>query len=317
MNSKCLFYKYFNLAYSLQIKDSVRMQRTLKKEVKAEGIGLHTGQKCALRLLPAPKDNGLIFHRKDREDYIYANLNSVSDTAYATTLGTNGTSVRTVEHLLAALAGLGIDNLVIEMVGPEVPIFDGSSKTFVGYIMEAGIEDQSSKRPHMKITKPFSFKEGDAEIHALPYDGKSITYQINYPHKLLGNQQMTFECEEESFASEIAPARTFGFLKDVQKLRDSGLAKGGSLENAIILSDSGMINQTALRYKDEFLRHKLLDFIGDMSLIGFPVLGYLIARRTGHTTNLRFARALYAATSCWEIVAEGEESLRTSSVKYA
>jgi len=317
MNTKCLFYKYFTLAYSLQIEDSVRLQRTVRKEIKAEGTGLHTGKKCSMRLMPAPKDSGLIFHRKDRQEYIYANLNTVSDTAYATTLGTNGTSVRTVEHLLAALAGLGIDNLVIEMEGPEVPIFDGSSKRFVEFIIESGVQDQSSKRPHMKITKPFSFKEGDAEIHALPYNGRSITYQINYPHKLLGNQQMTFEFEEEIFASEIAPARTFGFLKDVQKLRASGLAKGGSLENAIILSDSGIINQTALRYKDEFLRHKLLDFIGDMSLIGFPVLGYLIARRTGHTTNLKFARALYSATSCWEIVSEGEEALRTGSVKYA
>jgi UDP-3-O-[3-hydroxymyristoyl] N-acetylglucosamine deacetylase len=295
----------------------MRLQRTIKKGVKAEGIGLHTGKPCAISLLPAPKDSGLVFHRKDKKEYIYANLNTVSDTAYATTLGTNGTSVKTVEHLLAALSGLGIDNLEIEMEGPEVPIFDGSSKKFVDCIMEAGIEDQSSKRQHMRIIRPFSFKQGDAEIHALPFNGRSITYQINYPHKLLGEQQMTFGFEQESFVHEIAPARTFGFLKDVQKLRANGLAKGGSLDNAIILSDSGIVNQTSLRYKDEFLRHKLLDFIGDISLIGFPVLGYLVARRTGHTSNLKFAHALYSESSCWEIVSEGAPAEIERDVKYA
>jgi UDP-3-O-[3-hydroxymyristoyl] N-acetylglucosamine deacetylase len=284
----------------------VRTQRTLKEEIVIEGIGLHSGAHSIVRLKPAPQDNGVVFYRKDRGVYIHATLNAVCDTAYATTLGLNGTKVKTVEHLLAALAGLGIDNVEIELDGPEVPIMDGSGGNFADAISSCGAASQLSKRPHMKITKPFIFSEGDAEIAALPCNARLITYQISYPHRLLGTQQMTIELEEESFREEIAPARTFGFLKDVQVLRARGLAKGGSLENAVILSDTGVVNPTGLRYKDEFLRHKLLDFIGDLSLTGFPVIGHITARRTGHTTNLKFARHLLAATDCWEIVTESE-----------
>lgn len=297
----------------------MRLQRTLKKALSIKGIGLHTGKKIVMGLKPAPKDNGVVFFRKDKNTYINATLNAVCDTRFATTLGVNGTKVKTVEHLLAALAGLGIDNIEIELDGPEIPILDGSSMEFVEGITATGIENQPSGRPHLSIIKPFVFRDGDAEFSALPYSGKRITYQTYYPHRLLGYQQMSCELEESTFIKEIAPARTFGFLKDVPSLRASGLARGGSLENAVILSETGVVNSTGLRFKDEFLRHKLLDFIGDISLIGFPVQGHLTARRTGHSTNLMFAKALLAASDCWQITCGNgvvcEE--RKTGIKYA
>lgn len=286
----------------------MRQQRTLKKEVVFEGIGLHTGKPACLRLKPAPKDSGIVFYRRDKNVYLNATANAVTDTTFATSLGNNGTQIKTVEHLLAAIAGMRIDNLQIEIEGPEVPIYDGSSKDFAERMAAAGMESQPSGRPYMRIVKQFDYNEGNAEISALPYEGMRITYHIFYPHKLLGAQHMTYEPEEESFLKDIAPARTFGFLKDVQYLRERGLVKGGSLENAIVLSEAGMINPSPLRYKDEFLRHKILDFMGDLSLLGFPVRGHLIAKRTGHASNLNFVRALLAAADCWEIVSEGEKA---------
>ena len=308
-------YSHFCLARSLQEKEAMRNQRTLEKEVVVEGVGLHTGDQSAIRLKPAPKDTGIIFFIKDGMSPINATVNAVCDTAFSTTLGAEGTRVKTVEHLLAALSGLGIDNLHIEIDGPEVPILDGSSKRFVDSIMGAGIVSQPSKRPYLKIIKPFIFKDGDAEVSAVPYEGRRISYRIFYPHRLLGRQEMTFEFEEGLFIREIAPARTFGFLKDVQYLRTIGLAKGGSLENAVILNDTEVLNSSGLRFKDEFLRHKLLDFIGDMSLMGFPVQGHMKASRTGHTSNLKFAKALLAATDCWQIAYDVEQG--SSSLKYA
>ncbi len=310
-------YRLFHLACQLQYLHSMRTQRTLGREVKLEGIGLHTGEHSAMRLKPAPQDSGIVFYRKDKDAYIKASLNSVCETTYATTLGTNGTNVKTVEHLLAALSGLGIDNLEIRLDGPEIPIMDGSSKKFADSIAEAGIADQTSRREHMRIIRPFTFRDGEAEFTALPYQGRLITYQISYAHKLLGTQQMTFEMEEDAFRHQIAPARTFGFLKDVQYLRANGLAKGGSLENAVLLSETGIVNSTGLRFRDEFLRHKLLDFIGDLSLIGFPVIGHLIARKSGHSSNLKFAKALLAASDCWEISSDGFIEGAKANFKYA
>ncbi len=278
----------------------MRNQRTLKREIGVEGIGLHTGSECSLRLVPAPRDTGVKFLRKDKGVLINADCNSVSDTAFATTLGVNGTRVKTVEHLLAALSGLGIDNLIVEMDGPEVPILDGSAVKFVDIILQAGIAAQAAEKPHLRIQKPFAFKEGNAEIYAMPHEGFHITYRTYYNHHLLGHQQLSIGLSEESFVRELAPARTFGFLKDVERLRARGLAKGGSLENAIILSETGVLNGSGLRFEDEFIRHKVLDLIGDLSLIGFPVMGHIFASRTGHTTNLKFAKAL-AASDCWEL----------------
>jgi UDP-3-O-[3-hydroxymyristoyl] N-acetylglucosamine deacetylase len=281
-------------------------QRTLKKELVFEGKGLHTGEHAVVKLKPAPKDTGIVFCRTDKGAVISANVNSVSDTAFATTLGSNGTKIKTVEHILAAVSGLGIDNLIIEVNGPEIPILDGSSAKFVDMILKGGIARQSSERLYIEVLKPIVFKEGKTEITALPYEGRRITCQIHFKHRILGHQKMSVELEEESFIKELAPARTFGFLKDVEYLRAKGLAKGGSLENAVILGEDGVINDSGLRFEDEFIRHKILDFIGDLSLLGFPVYGHILATRPGHTANMKFIKKFLSCSDCWRIVSGAE-----------
>lgn len=285
----------------------MRFQRTLKKEVTFSGVGLHTGRHSTVTLKPAPRDTGVIFHRVDRMMVIRSHVGAVTDTAFATSLGNGNTKIKTVEHILAALAGIGIDNIVIEVDGPEIPILDGSSTELVGIILKAGIAKQGKKRPCLRITKPFSMSDGHSEVAVFPYDGRRITYRIHFNHHLLGEQNISLELNEETFIKDIAPARTFGFLKDVEYMMANGLAKGGSLNNAIILSDKGVINSTGLRFKDEFVRHKVLDLIGDFSLIGFPIYGHIFANKAGHSTNLSFLKKLLSCPDCWEILSETEQ----------
>ncbi|MDI6890246.1 MAG: UDP-3-O-acyl-N-acetylglucosamine deacetylase [Thermodesulfovibrionales bacterium] len=282
----------------------MRLQRTLKQEVSFEGIGLHTGQYSKVRLKPAQRDTGIIFVKPDKEIIIRASMGSVIDTAFSTTLGYNGVKIRTVEHILAALSGLGIDNLIVEVNGPEIPILDGSSIELISIIFKGGIARQSKKRPCIRITNPVVFTDGHTKIAALPYNGRRITYRIHFNHHLLGEQRLSLELSEEIFVKEIAPARTFGFLKDVKYLEANGFVKGGSFENAIILSKDGVLNSSGLRFKDEFVRHKMLDLIGDFSLIGFPIYGHIVASKSGHTTNLKFLKKLLSYQDCWEIVSE-------------
>jgi len=227
----------------------MRLQRTVKQEVSFEGIGLHTGRHSSVCLKPAPRDTGILFVRKDKDSLIKASVNAVTDTAFATTIGYNGAKIRTVEHILAALAGLGIDNTFIEVNGPEIPILDGSSVGLTQLILEAGIAKQSKKRPFIRITTPILLSDGHAEIAALPFEGRRITYRIQFHHHFLGEQKLSIDLTEESFVVEIAPARTFGFLKDVEYLKANGFARGGSFDNAIILGDKGIMNSTALRFK--------------------------------------------------------------------
>lgn len=288
----------------------MRLQRTIKSEILFQGTGLHTGREVMMRLKPAPRDSGIVFYRVDRGAFINANVYSVLDTAFATTLGTDSAKVRTVEHILAAIAGLGIDNMVIEVTGPEVPILDGSSAVFVDRIMDCGLARQAAHRPYIKVVKPVFFKDGYAEITVLPFEGRAITYQVQFNHHLLGYQKMYIELDEDNFRREVAPARTFGFLKDVEYLRSIGLAKGGSLDNAIILGENGVLNATGLRFHDEFIRHKVLDFIGDISLSGFPIHGHFIVNRSGHTANTKFIKHFLAATDCWQIATELKQSMR-------
>jgi len=282
----------------------MRFQRTLKQETSFEGIGLHTGRYAKVRLKPAPRDTGIIFTRTDKDIALKASMGSVSDTAFSTTLGYDGVKIRTVEHILAALSGLGIDNLIVEVNGPEIPILDGSSIELISLILNSGIAKQGKKRPFLRITNPVFFADGQAEIAAFPYDGRRITYRIHFNHHLLGEQNLSLDISEENFVKEIAPARTFGFLKDVEYLKANGFAKGGSLENAIILGSDGILNASGLRFKDEFVRHKILDLIGDFSLIGFPIYGHIIANKSGHTANLKFLKKLISYQNCWEIVSE-------------
>jgi UDP-3-O-[3-hydroxymyristoyl] N-acetylglucosamine deacetylase len=282
----------------------MRLQRTLKQEVSFEGIGLHTGRYAKVHLKPAPRDTGIIFIRTDKDLAIKASAGSVTDTAFSTTIGYNGTKIRTVEHILAALAGLGIDNLIIEINGPEIPILDGSSIELTSLIIKSGIAKQSKKRPYIRITSPIVLTDGHAEIAVLPYNGRHITYRIHFNHHILGEQKLSLGLTEETFALEIAPARTFGFLKDVEILKANGFARGGSFDNAIILGESGILNSTGLRFKDEFVRHKILDLIGDLSLSGFPIYGHIIASKSGHTTNLKFVKKLLSNPDYWELVSE-------------
>ena len=285
----------------------MRLQRTLKQKVSFEGIGLHTGRYSKVHLKPAPRDTGIIFIRTDKELAIKASIGAVTDTAFSTTLGYNGIKIRTVEHILAVLAGLGIDNLTIEVNGPEIPILDGSSMELTSLILKGGIAKQSKKRPYIRITNPVVLTDGHAEIAAFPHNGIHITYRIHFNHYLLGEQNLSLELTEESFAMEIAPARTFGFLKDVEYLKANGFARGGSFDNAIILGESGILNSSGLRFKDEFVRHKILDLIGDLSLSGFPIYGHIIANKSGHTTNMKFLKKLLSHPDYWELVSEADQ----------
>lgn len=280
----------------------MRLQRTIKEELVFEGTGLHTGRPVSMRLKPAPRDTGIVFHRVDKNAYINATINAVSDTSFATTLSANGIKVRTVEHVLATVSGLGIDNLMIELNSAEVPIMDGSSVAFASRILGVGLAKQASNRPYIKINKPVFFSEGNAEIAVLPYEGRRISYHIAFNHSMVGEQRMSLELCSESFMEELAPARTFGFLKDVEHLKSRGLVQGGSLDNAVLLSDTGVLNSSGLRFKDEFIRHKILDLIGDLSLVGFPIYGHFIVSRSGHASNVKFLHTLLASPDSWEIV---------------
>jgi UDP-3-O-[3-hydroxymyristoyl] N-acetylglucosamine deacetylase len=282
----------------------MRLQRTLKQEIHFDGVGLHTGRHTSVRLKPAPRDSGILFIRADKDVAFKASVNSVTDTAFSTTLGHNGAKIRTVEHLLSALSGLGIDNAIVEVNGPEIPILDGSSTEFISLILKGGIAKQGKSRAFIKIKHPVVFSEGHSEIAALPYDGRRITFRIHFQHHLLGEQSLSLDITEEAFASEIAPARTFGFLKDVEYLRSNGLAQGGSLHNTIVLGEDGILNTSGLRFRDEFVRHKILDLLGDFSLAGFPIYGHIIANKAGHATNLKFIKKLLTHQDCWDLVTE-------------
>lgn len=286
----------------------MRSQRTIREEVRFQGIGLHTGRYATVTLKPASRDAGVTFVRTDKSTVIKAHVGSVVDTAFATTIGFNGVKIRTVEHMLAAVAGLDIDNIIIEVDGPEIPILDGSSTELMAMITKAGIAKQGKRRPYLRIKRPVIFDDGHSKIAALPYEGRRITYSIFFNHYGFGEQRLSLDISRDSFIAEIAPARTFGFLKDIEYLRTNGLAKGGSLENAIILGEKGVLNSSGLRFKDEFVRHKVLDLIGDFSLIGFPIDGHIIASRSGHSTNIKFLKKLLSVPDVWDITMEEHSS---------
>lgn len=277
-------------------------QRTLRRAISCVGIGLHSGNKVQLSLKPAPADYGIRFRRTDLGDHeIRASVQHLAGINLATALSSNQVSVETVEHLLAALVSMSIDNVLIELNSPEVPIMDGSSAPFIYLIQEAGVKTLNASRKYLKITSPISLSRGDKRIALYPSDHFKVTYSISYDHPLLRHQARTLTITEESFIEEIAPARTFTFLKDVEMLRQNGLALGGSLDNAIVLGETGVLNN-ALRFDDEFVRHKILDAIGDLALVGHPVIGHLVAHRAGHGLHTEFAGKILEATDCWTLV---------------
>ncbi|HHN65350.1 MAG TPA: UDP-3-O-acyl-N-acetylglucosamine deacetylase [Nitrospirae bacterium] len=282
----------------------MRLQRTIKNIITFSGVGLHTGRHATVTLKPAPRDTGIVFIRTDRKTVIKASINSVVDTAFATTIGYNGTRIKTVEHLLSAVNGLGIDNLIIEVDGPEIPILDGSSSELVTIILKAGIAKQGKRRAYIRITQPIVHEDGHSSIMAVPYNGRKFSYTLQFKHAVFKYQTLSLELDEERFITDVAPARTFGFLKQVELLRANGLAKGGSMDNAVVIDEKGVLNASGLRFADEFVRHKILDLIGDLALLGYPIYGHIIAERAGHSSHIKFLKKLISSPHCWEFLSQ-------------
>jgi len=277
----------------------MRYQRTIKNIVECTGTGLHTGVNVSMRLYPAPTDTGIMFIRSDKNTQIEAKAGNIVATEFSSTLGTNGSSVRTVEHLLAAAAGLNIDNMYVELNSSEVPIMDGSAYPFVELILKGGIVQQERIRPHIRILDSIEINEGNSYIKIEPASFPVITYIMDFDHPLLQRQEFLYHHSIDGFIKDLAPARTFVFQKDVLTIKERGLGKGGSLENVIILDEHGILNKEGLRFKDEFIRHKVLDLIGDLSLLAMSFIGHVTACRTGHTLNTRLAAVILANSDKW------------------
>jgi UDP-3-O-[3-hydroxymyristoyl] N-acetylglucosamine deacetylase len=280
-------------------------QRTLRRQISCVGIGLHSGNKVNLTLKPAVADAGIRFRRTDvggpGGHEVPATVQHLAGIQLATGLSRNEVSVETVEHLLAALTSCGVDNVLVELNSPEVPIMDGSAAPFIYLIQEAGVKALAARRKYLKIVRPIAISRGDKRIALYPSDHFKVTYSISYDHPMLRHQSRTLRITEDSFVEELAPARTFTFLKDVEMMRQNGLALGGSLENAIVLGETGILNNS-LRFEDEFVRHKILDAIGDLALVGYPVIGHLVAHRAGHALHTEFAVKILEETNAWRLV---------------
>ena len=277
-------------------------QRTLRRSTSCVGIGLHSGKKVTLSLKPAPVDSGIRFRRSDLGGLeVPATVRHVGGINHATGLANDTVTVDTVEHLLAAFVSLGVDNAIVELNSPEVPIMDGSAAPFIYLIQEAGLKALPAARRYLKVLRPLSLARGDKRIALYPSDHFKVTYSIAFDHPLLRHQSRTIRITEESFIEDIAPARTFGFLEEVEMMRQQGLALGGSLENAVVIGDTGVLNP-ALRFDDEFVRHKILDVIGDMALVGHPIIGHLVAHRGGHALHTAFAAHVLDESDAWTLV---------------
>jgi UDP-3-O-[3-hydroxymyristoyl] N-acetylglucosamine deacetylase len=278
----------------------IALQRTLRAATACRGIGLHCGKPVTMRMRPAQPDAGIVFRRIDAGAEIRALWTSTCESTLSTVL-TNGEGIQigTIEHLMAALAGCGVDNAVIELDGPEVPIMDGSAAPFVYMIERAGIVAQDAARRAIKILKPVSISENGASAALLPDHGFSMSFEIDYDNPLIRRQDITLSFEPGTFEAELAPARTFGLLDDLPRLQAAGLALGGSLDNAVVVSGSQVLNQGGLRYADEFVRHKLLDAVGDLYLAGAPIIGHFRGLRSGHALTRRLLATLFGDTNAW------------------
>lgn len=278
-------------------------QTTISKSVETSGIGLHTGVEVNLKLKPAPPNTGYIFVRTDLDNFeIPASVEYISHCSYATTLMRKGVVLSTVEHLLSALRGAGVDNCFIEIDNIEMPIMDGSSENFIELIEEAGIIEQDAARHFFRVKEKVEFEHGDRKMSVEPSDNYEIECLINFPHPFINDQKLYFIFENGSFGEQIASARTFGFTTEIEMLRKSNLALGGSLDNAIVLTPEGMLNEGPLRFHDEFVRHKILDIIGDFALLGMPIRGKITAEKSGHAVHAALMSKLLKTESAWEIV---------------
>jgi UDP-3-O-[3-hydroxymyristoyl] N-acetylglucosamine deacetylase len=293
-------------------------QRTLKESIRATGIGLHGGEKVYMTLRPAPPNAGITFRRLDLDSPvdIPATALNVGQTTLGTTLENDGAKVATVEHLLSAMAALGIDNAYVDLTAAEVPIMDGSAAPFIFLLQSAGIEEQSAAKRFIRIRKPVEVTDGDKWVRLTPYDGFRVHFEIDFDHPVLRKhrQTATLEFSTTAFLKEISRARTFGFLRDLETLRDRDLTLGGSLDNAIVMDEFRVLNEDGLRFRDEFVRHKILDVVGDLYLMGSCLIGEFTGFKSGHHLNNRLLRALIAQPECYEEVVF--EDTRRSPVAY-
>ena len=293
-------------------------QRTLRNAIRATGVGLHTGEKVYLTLMPAPVDTGIVFRRVDLDPVVEipARAENVGDTVLSTTLNQGDVRVSTVEHLLSAMAGLGIDNAYIEVSAAEVPIMDGSAGPFVFLIQSAGIEEQAAAKQFIRIKREVTVEDGDKVASFLPFDGFKVTFTIDFDHPVFrdrtGKSELDFS--STSFVKEVSRARTFGFMHEIEYLRSRGLAQGGSVDNAIVVDEYRILNEDGLRYEDEFVKHKVLDAIGDLYLLGNSLVGEFRAHKSGHALNNALLRALIADKEAWEVVTF--EDKETAPISY-
>jgi UDP-3-O-[3-hydroxymyristoyl] N-acetylglucosamine deacetylase len=281
-------------------------QRTLKNVIRATGVGLHSGDKVYLTLKPAPIDTGIVFRRTDLDPMVEvrALAENVGETTLSTTLVKGDVKIATVEHLLSAMAGLGIDNAYVEVSAPEVPIMDGSAGPFVFLIQSAGIEEQAKAKKFIRIKREVSIEEGDKKASFEPFDGFKVGFTIDFDHPLFQgrNREASVDFSSTSFVKEVSRARTFGFMRDIEYLRSQNLAMGGSVDNAIVIDDYRVLNEDGLRYEDEFVKHKILDAIGDLYLLGNSLIGEFKGYKSGHALNNALLRKLIAEKDAWEVV---------------
>ena len=309
--------KSFNVPQGALITGVIMIkQRTLKQSIKVTGIGLHSGKKVTLTLRPAPVNTGVIYCRTDLPEVVTftADPNMIRDTMLCTCMiNDDGVRISTVEHLNSALAGLGIDNIIIEVDAPEIPIMDGSASPFVYLLLDDGIEEQDAAKKFIRIKKPIRVEDGDKWAEFKPYDGFKLDFTIDFKHPAIGKDVAHYQLDfsTKAFIQQISRARTFGFMRDIEYLQANGLALGGSLDNAIVLDDYRILNEEGLRFKDELVRHKLLDAIGDLYMAGHNIIGEFTAFKSGHGLNNKLIRAVLADQEAWELVSFDENEYAT------
>lgn len=293
-------------------------QRTLKNVIRATGVGLHSGEKVYLTLKPAPVDTGIVFCRTDLDPMVQiaAYAENVGETTMSTNLFNGDVKVGTVEHLLSAMAGLGIDNAYVELSAAEVPIMDGSAGPFVFLIQSAGLEEQDAPKRFIRIKREVSVQDGDKRATFVPFDGFKVTFEIDFDHPVVNGrtQKASVDFSSTTFVKEVSRARTFGFVRDLEFLRSHNLALGGSVDNAIVVDEDSVLNEDGLRYEDEFVKHKILDAIGDLYLLGSSLIGEFRGYKSGHALNNRLLRALIADKDAWEVVTFEDAS--TAPISY-
>lgn len=296
------------------------LQKTLRNRTEVQGIGLHSGKPCKLTFVPAPVNTGVYLVRRDLPGApsVKVHVDNVGATAMATTLSCPQFSVGTVEHCLSALSALRIDNLFVELDGPEIPICDGSARDFLKAIQAVGLIEQDQPRKYCYLTQPLYYSEGDKQAYVVPYQGLRLTVSIDFPHPAIGQQKIDIDINETTFSRDIAGARTFGFLKDVESLQKRGLALGGSLENALVLDDTKLINPEGLRWADEFVRHKVLDALGDLVTLTMPLMGHVVLSKAGHDLMNKLVKKLLTSKDSYRLVELGadlseDQQLRVSA----